>query len=319
MRAWRGLPGYEGRSSLRTWLFRIATNACLNRLDRRPARTIPLDFGPPAAPGEGPGAMLEASLWLGPYPDRFLVDDEAEGPEAAAVRGESVELAFVAALQRLSSRARAVLILRAVLDYSAQETAGMLGTSVAAVNSSLQRARAALAREVPSRSQGQTLPRPRRRPGAGPGRPLRPGDGDRRRGRAARPAGRGRDLEHAADAHLVPGQGGDRRVPVRVRVPAHLAPRADERQRPARRGLLPVGRGGGRVRRRGDRRPHPRRRPDPGGDRVRGPAGRGPVRPARPAARARPLPPRSRGPGRDRRGGRDSCPWRSWRRAARSW
>jgi RNA polymerase sigma-70 factor, ECF subfamily len=157
VRAWRGLAGYEGRSSLRTWLFRIATNACLNRLDRRPARTIPLDFGPPAAPGEGPGAMLEASLWLGPYPDRFLVDDEAEGPEAAAVRGESVELAFVAALQRLSSRARAVLILRAVLDYSAQETAGMLGTSVAAVNSSLQRARAALAREVPSRSQGQTL------------------------------------------------------------------------------------------------------------------------------------------------------------------
>jgi RNA polymerase sigma-70 factor (ECF subfamily) len=157
VRAWRGLRGYEGRSSLRTWLFRIATNACLNRLERRPARTVPLDFGPPAAPGEGPGAMLEASLWVGPYPDRFLVDDEAEGPEAAVVRTESVELAFVTALQRLSSQSRAVLILRAVLDYSAQETAGMLGISVAAVNSSLQRARAALRRDGPSRSQQQTV------------------------------------------------------------------------------------------------------------------------------------------------------------------
>jgi RNA polymerase sigma-70 factor, ECF subfamily len=157
VRAWRGLPGYEGRSSLRTWLFRIATNACLNRLDRRPARTVPLDFGPPAAPGDAPGPRLDGSLWLGPYPDRFLVDDEAEGPEAAAVRMESVELAFVTALQRLSSRSRAVLILRAVLDYSARETADMLGITVPAVNSALQRARAAIRRDVPSRSQQQTV------------------------------------------------------------------------------------------------------------------------------------------------------------------
>jgi RNA polymerase sigma-70 factor (ECF subfamily) len=157
VRAWRGLPGYEGRSSLRTWLFRIATNACLNRLERRPARTVPLDFGPPAAVGDPPGAMLDGSLWLGPYPDRFLVGDEAEGPEAAAVRMESVELAFVTVLQRLSSRSRAVLILRAVLDYSAQETADMLGITVPAVNSALQRARAAVRREVPGRSQQQTV------------------------------------------------------------------------------------------------------------------------------------------------------------------
>ncbi len=157
VRAWRGVGAFAGRSSLRTWLFRIATNACLSRLERRPARTVPLDFGPPAAPGEGPGEMLDGSLWRGPYPDRFLADDEAAGPEAAAVRTESVELAFVAALQRLSAQARAVLILRTVLDYPAQETADMLGISVAAANSSLQRARAAVRREVPGRTQRQTV------------------------------------------------------------------------------------------------------------------------------------------------------------------
>ena len=156
VRAWRGLPGFEGRSSLRTWLFRIATNACLNRLERRPARTVPLDFGPAAGPGEGPGELLDEALWLGPYPDRFLAD-ESTGPEAAVVRAESVELAFVAALQRLPSQARAVLILRSVLDYSAQETADMLGISVAAANSSLQRARSAVRRQVPSRSQQRTV------------------------------------------------------------------------------------------------------------------------------------------------------------------
>jgi RNA polymerase sigma-70 factor (ECF subfamily) len=156
VRAWRGLPGFEGRSSLRTWLFRIATNACLNRLERRPARTVPLDFGPAAAPGDGPGELMDEALWLGPYPDRFLAD-ETTGPEAAALRAESVELAFVAALQRLPARARAVLILRSVLDYSAQETADMLGISVAAANSILQRARRSVRRQVPGRSQQQTV------------------------------------------------------------------------------------------------------------------------------------------------------------------
>src|SRR5215468_10860015 len=128
VRAWRGIDGFEGRSSLRTWLFRIATNTCLNRLERR----------------------------LGPYPDRFLADDHA-GPEAAALRTESVELAFMAALQHLSARAGAVLILRTVLDYPARETADMLGISVAAVNSSLQRARATLRRDVQGPSQAATV------------------------------------------------------------------------------------------------------------------------------------------------------------------
>lgn len=157
VRAWRGLGGFAGRSSLRTWLYRIATNACLSRLERQPPRTVPCDFGPPAGAGQPPGPILDDVPWLGPYPDRFLVADEAAGPEAVALRGESVELAFVTALQRLSSQARAVLILRTVLAYPAQETADMLGLSVAAVNSSLQRARAAVRRQVPHRSQAATV------------------------------------------------------------------------------------------------------------------------------------------------------------------
>ena len=157
VRAWRGLPGFAGRSSLRTWLYRIATNACLNRLERHPARTVPLDYAPAAPMGQLPGPILEDVAWLGPYPDRFLVADEAAGPEAVAVRTESVELAFVTALQRLPSQGRAVLLLRTVLDYSAQETADMLGLTVAAVNSSLQRAREAVRREVPGPSQRQTV------------------------------------------------------------------------------------------------------------------------------------------------------------------
>ena len=156
VRAWRGIDGFEGRSSLRTWLFRIATNTCLNRLERRPARTVPLDASPPAGPGDPPGDMLVDERWLGPYPDRFLTEDET-GPEAAALRTESVELAFMAALQHLSAQARAVLVLRTVLDYPARETADMLGISVAAVNSSLQRARATLRRDVPGPTQAATV------------------------------------------------------------------------------------------------------------------------------------------------------------------
>ncbi|HET6952968.1 MAG TPA: sigma-70 family RNA polymerase sigma factor [Acidimicrobiales bacterium] len=156
VRAWRGLAAFQGRSSVRTWLFRIATNACLSRLAGRPARTVPLELGPPAGIGEGPGEMLDRSIWLAPYPDRLLVDDEAGRPEAVAERMESVELAFLAALHRLSPKARAVLILRAVLAFSAQETADALGLSVAAVNSSLQRARAAVKLQVPTRTQQET-------------------------------------------------------------------------------------------------------------------------------------------------------------------
>jgi RNA polymerase sigma-70 factor (ECF subfamily) len=157
VKAWRGLAGFEGRASLRTWLYRIATNACLNRLTRQPARTVPLAFGPPAGSGEDPGPMLDESLWLGPYPGRLLADDESSRPEAVIERLASVELAFVTALQTLSPQSRAVLILRSVLDYSAQETADLLGISVPAVNSSLQRARASVRSQVPSRTQQETL------------------------------------------------------------------------------------------------------------------------------------------------------------------
>jgi RNA polymerase sigma-70 factor (ECF subfamily) len=157
VRAWRGLPRFEGRSSLRTWLYRIATNACLNRLERRPPRTVPLDHGPPTAPGAPPGDLLDREMWLGPYPDRLLADDEAARPEAVAEQLESVELAFVTALMRLTPQARAVLILRSVLEYSAQETADALGTTVAAVNSALQRARATVRRDVPGPSQREAV------------------------------------------------------------------------------------------------------------------------------------------------------------------
>jgi RNA polymerase sigma-70 factor (ECF subfamily) len=148
LRAWRGLRSFEGRSALRTWLVRIATNACLSRLARRPARTVPLD-GPPSAPGHGPGDRDHEAPWLTPYPDRLLVDDEAQRPDLVVERTESLELAFVAALHRLSPQARAVLVLRAVMGLSARETADALGTSVPAVNSTLQRARAAVRRQVP--------------------------------------------------------------------------------------------------------------------------------------------------------------------------
>jgi RNA polymerase sigma-70 factor (ECF subfamily) len=136
VRAWRGLPGFEGRSALRTWLYRLTMNACLNHIERRPPRTLPLEYGAPAGPGEGPGDKFLEPIWLGPYPDRYL-DGEASLPDAVIERRESVELAFVAALTHLNARSRAVLLLRLVLGFSAEETAGMLDTSVAAANSAL--------------------------------------------------------------------------------------------------------------------------------------------------------------------------------------
>jgi RNA polymerase sigma-70 factor (ECF subfamily) len=138
LRAWRKRASFQGRSTLRAWLYRIATNACLDLLERRP-RT-------PSAPG------FEIS-WLQPYPDRLL-DVPAPGedePDAAVVERETIELAFLVAIQRLPPRARAVLLLRDVLGWSAKETAALLEVSVAAVNSALQRARAALRQHLPAR------------------------------------------------------------------------------------------------------------------------------------------------------------------------
>ena len=119
LRAWRGLPRFEGRSSLRSWLYRIATNASLNAIERRPKRMLPIDHGPPADPHDPPGAPLVESTWVEPYPDERLglVDGRA-APEARYERREGVELAFVAALQHLPPNQRAALILREVLGFS---------------------------------------------------------------------------------------------------------------------------------------------------------------------------------------------------------
>jgi RNA polymerase sigma-70 factor (ECF subfamily) len=158
IRAWRGLPRFEERSSLRSWLYRIATNTCLDVISRRPKRVLPIDYGPGADPHDSPGIPLTESVWVEPYPDAQLaLEDGFASPEAVYERRESVELAFIAALQHLPALQRAVLILRAVLGFSAQEVADTLETSVASVNSALQRARKTVDEKLPDRSQQATL------------------------------------------------------------------------------------------------------------------------------------------------------------------
>ena len=158
LRAWRGLAKFEGRSSLRSWLYRIATNTCLDVIARRPKRVLPIDYGPPADPHDGPGEPLVESAWVEPYPDETLgVEDGYAAPDARYEQREAVELAFIAALQRLPATQRAVLILREVLGFSANEVAETLETSTASVNSALQRARKAVDERTPEQSQQATL------------------------------------------------------------------------------------------------------------------------------------------------------------------
>jgi RNA polymerase sigma-70 factor (ECF subfamily) len=142
LRAWSKLDGFEGRSALRTWMYRIATNVCLDMLPAPQRRARPMDLAGPASAGRPSLAQLEENVFVGPIPDaRVLQGDPAD----VALGRESIRLAFVAALQRLPSKQRAVLILRDVLAWSAAETAELLETSVPSVNSALQRARATLA------------------------------------------------------------------------------------------------------------------------------------------------------------------------------
>jgi RNA polymerase sigma-70 factor (ECF subfamily) len=144
VRAWRGLDRFEGRAALRSWLYRIATNVCLDMLGSVQRRARPMDLGPAGSSSAPLAAPLPETAWLGPVPDGRVLPTDGDPAEIAAGR-ESIRLAFVAALQHLPPRQRAVLILREVLSWSASEVAELLDTSVASVNSALQRARATLA------------------------------------------------------------------------------------------------------------------------------------------------------------------------------
>jgi RNA polymerase sigma-70 factor (ECF subfamily) len=158
LRAWKGLPRFGGRRLVRPWLYRIATNVCLDALAKRPRRLLPLEHGSPAAPDAAPGEPLAGSVWVEPYPDeKHGLEDGYAAPEARYERREAVELAFIVALQHLPATQRAVLILRDVLGFSAREAAETLETTVASVNSALQRARAAVDQRLPERSQQATL------------------------------------------------------------------------------------------------------------------------------------------------------------------
>jgi RNA polymerase sigma-70 factor (ECF subfamily) len=147
LRAWRSREGFaaDGRGAFRAWLYRIATNACLDALRSRPRRVMPEDVGPAADPHQLPAPPVDLP-WLQPYPDNLLepASPSAEQPEVVAVARETIELAFIAAIQHLPPRQRAALILRDVLGWSANDTAQLLETSVPAANSALQRARETL-------------------------------------------------------------------------------------------------------------------------------------------------------------------------------
>jgi RNA polymerase sigma-70 factor, ECF subfamily len=159
LRAWRALPRFHGRSSVRTWLYRIATNVCIDAIARRPKRVLPVDYGAPSQPGLGKrNRRVPSSVWIEPYPDEVLgVADGAAGPEARYERREALELAFIAALQHLPPRQRAALVLRDVLGFSAREAAETLETTEPTVNGALRRARATLDERLPDPSQQVTL------------------------------------------------------------------------------------------------------------------------------------------------------------------
>src|SRR2546423_950207 len=158
LRAWRGLGKFEGRSSLRSWLYTISTNTCLNLIARRPKRVLPIDYAPASDPHLGPGEPVVESVFVEPYPDETLgLEDGYASPEASYERRESVELAFVAALQHLPPNQRAALILREGLGVSAPEVADSLETTVPSVNSALQRARKSVDEKLPEQSQQATL------------------------------------------------------------------------------------------------------------------------------------------------------------------
>jgi RNA polymerase sigma-70 factor, ECF subfamily len=148
LRAWRARGDFEGRASLRTWLHRIATNACLNELERKERRVLPVEFGPAAEADAARYESIDGVPWLEPWPD---------DPERGAADRESVELAFVAAVQHLPANQRVALLMFDVLGFSAQEIAAAMATTSASVRSALQRARRLIEERLPERSQQATL------------------------------------------------------------------------------------------------------------------------------------------------------------------
>ena len=144
VRAWKSFDSFEGRSALRSWLYRIATNVCFDMLRGRQRRALAMDLGPAGMADAFHGATRPENVWMTPMPDARVIPEDADPAEVAETR-ESIRLAFVTALQHLPARQRAVLILCEVLKWKAAETAALLDTSVASVNSALQRARATLA------------------------------------------------------------------------------------------------------------------------------------------------------------------------------
>jgi RNA polymerase sigma-70 factor, ECF subfamily len=158
LRAWKALPRFQDRGTVRAWLYKIATNTCLDAIARRPKRVLPIDHAPASDAHAGVGEPVVESVWIEPYPDERLgVEDGYAAPEARYERREGMELAFIAALQHLPANQRAVLITREVLGFSAQETADLLETSVQSVNSALQRARKTVDEKLPAQSQQATL------------------------------------------------------------------------------------------------------------------------------------------------------------------
>jgi RNA polymerase sigma-70 factor (ECF subfamily) len=162
LRAWRSFNGFEGRSSVRTWLYRIATNACLTALDRRSRRPLPSGLGGPREDTQEQVAPATDVPWLQPFPD-VLFGTKPADPYVVTASRAGMRLAMVAALQYLSAKQRAVLILRDVLDWPAAEAAELLGTSTTAVNSALRRARSQLARVLPAQDQLAEPASPQRR------------------------------------------------------------------------------------------------------------------------------------------------------------
>lgn len=157
LRAWRGMASFEGRGSVRSWLHSITTNAALDALRRRSRRELPVDFGPSAGPGADMADAVHDPIWLEPFPDRMLTADVRHSPEARYEQRESIEVAFMAAVQGLSPLQRAVFLLREVMGFSAADIAAQLNTTTGAVTGALQRARVRVQRGLPAQSQQAAL------------------------------------------------------------------------------------------------------------------------------------------------------------------